>query len=96
MSNPPYVATDDPHLRRGDLRFEPKVALDGGACGLRVIERLIREAPVHLADGGWLCIEHGCTQDHEVHDLFAAAGFDAIECFPDLGSRPRATVGRMP
>ena len=96
VSNPPYVATDDPHLHRGDLRFEPKVALDGGECGLRVIERLIREAPAHLADGGWLCIEHGCTQDHEVHDLFVAAGFDAIECFPDLERRPRATVGRRP
>ena len=96
VSNPPYVAANDPHLQRGDLRFEPRVALDGGECGLRVIERLIREAPAHLPGGGWLCIEHGCTQDHEVHDLFVAAGFDAIECFPDLESRPRATVGRMP
>ena len=96
VSNPPYVATDDPHLHRGDLRFEPRVALDGGACGLRVIERLIREAPAHLADGGWLCIEHGCAQDREVRHLFAAAGFAAIECFPDLERRPRATVGRKP
>ena len=96
VSNPPYVATGDPHLHRGDLRFEPRVALDGGECGLRVIERLIREAPGHLADGGWLCIEHGCAQDREVRDLFVAAGFDAIECFPDLERRPRATVGRRP
>ena len=96
VSNPPYVAASDPHLHRGDLRFEPRVALDGGERGLRVIERLIREAPAHLADGGWLCIEHGCTQHHEVRDLFVAAGFDAIECFPDLGRRPRATVGRVP
>ena len=96
VSNPPYVATGDPHLHLGDLRFEPRVALDGGPCGLRVIEHLIREAPAHLADGGWLCIEHGCTQDHEVRDLFVAAGFDAIECVPDLERRPRATVGRKP
>lgn len=96
VSNPPYVATGDAHLQRGDLRFEPRLALDGGACGLRVIARLIREAPGHLVDGGWLCIEHGCTQHQAVRDLFHAAGFDAIECSPDLERRPRATVGRKP
>ena len=94
VSNPPYVATGDVHLHRGDLRFEPRLALDGGERGLRVIERLIRKAPVRLADGGWLCIEHGCKQRRAVRDLFVAAGFDAIECFPDLERRPRATVGR--
>lgn len=94
VSNPPYVATGDPHLRRGDLRFEPRLALDGGRCGLGVIERLIRQAPDHLADGGWLCIEHGCTQGQVVRDLFVAAGFDAVECFLDLEQRPRATVGQ--
>ena len=93
-SNPPYVATGDAHLRCGDLRFEPRLALDGGASGLGMIERLIREAPDHLADGGWLCVEHGCTQDRAVRGLFVAAGFDAIECLPDVEQRPRATVGR--
>jgi len=96
VSNPPYVATGDTHLQRGDLRFEPRLALDGGACGLGVIARLIREAPGHLADCGWLCIEHGCSQHQAVRSLFVAAGFDAIECFPDLEQRPRATVGRKP
>lgn len=96
VSNPPYVATGDPHLHRGDLRFEPRGALDGGESGLRMTERLIRQAPAHLADGGWLCIEHGCTQGGDVRDLFAASGFDAMECFPDLEMRPRATVGRRP
>ena len=94
VSNPPYVATGDAHLHRGDLRFEPRLALDGGDCGLRVIERLILDAPDHLAEGGWLCIEHGCTQHDAVRDLYVAAGFGAIECFPDLGQRPRATVGQ--
>ena len=32
-SNPPYIADDDPHLARGDLRFEPAMALSCGAGG---------------------------------------------------------------
>ena len=33
VSNPPYVACGDPHLTRGDLRFEPRMALTEGAGG---------------------------------------------------------------
>lgn len=93
-SNPPYVGSDDPHLRQGDLRFEPATALDGGSRGLDVMERLVIEAPAHLADGGWLCVEHGCEQARAVHGLFATSGFETIECHLDLARRPRVTVGR--
>ena len=93
-SNPPYIGSDDPHLRRGDLRFEPCSALDGGDRGLDVMARLVARAPAHLADGGWLCVEHGCEQGRAVRDLFAMSGFEAIECHLDLARRPRVTVGR--
>ena len=93
-SNPPYVGSDDPHLQRGDLRFEPSSALDGGDGGLDVMERLVARAPAHLADGGWLCVEHGCEQGRAVRDLFAMSGFEAIERHLDLARRPRVTVGR--
>lgn len=52
-SNPPYVASGDPHLERGDLRFEPRAALDGGTDGLDAIRTLTRTAPTHLRPGGW-------------------------------------------
>src|SRR5690606_2416005 len=40
VSNPPYVAAGDPHLREGDLRFEPAEALVAGADGLEAIRRI--------------------------------------------------------
>jgi len=48
LANPPYVASGDPHLDQGDLRFEPRSALDAGPSGLEQIGRIAREARHHL------------------------------------------------
>src|SRR5699024_3898634 len=61
-SNPPYVASGDAHLAQGDLRFEPSAALASGVDGLDAIRIIVRDAPAHLADGGWLLLEHGWDQ----------------------------------
>lgn len=95
VSNPPYVAADDPHLQRGDLRFEPHLALEGGPDGLRFLTRLVAEAPLHLHIGGWLAVEHGCAQDAAVRHLFRQHGFDRVSTHQDIEHRPRATVGRL-
>ena len=96
VGNPPYIDAADPHLSQGDLRFEPRRALVGGAGGgLGILARLIREAPGHLRPGGWLCLEHGAEQAAAVRDLFAAAGFADLQCHRDAGGRARASVGRL-
>jgi release factor glutamine methyltransferase len=81
VSNPPYVAEGDPHLFEGDLRFEPAIALVGGADGLCVLRPLIAGAPTHLRGGGWLLVEHGFDQADAVRRLMRAAG--CIEVFSD-------------
>ena len=97
VSNPPYVANDDDHLQRGDLRFEPPRALRGGANGgTDVIAALVREAPHHLESGGWLCVEHGYDQELAVRRLFLASGFADIRNHRDLADHPRVTTGRLP
>ena len=96
VSNPPYVAADDEHLQRGDLRFEPRQALVGGAnAGLDFLARLVGDAPAHLARGGWLCIEHGCEQGESVRDLLSANGFASIRTCNDLDNRPRVSAGQL-
>ena len=95
VSNPPYVDDDDARLNQGDLRFEPRGALLGGANGgIEFIARLVREAPDHLLPGGWLCIEHGHDQGGPVAGLFASRGFRDIQGRRDYGGRPRVTAGR--
>ncbi len=59
-SNPPYIAANDPHLPA--LRHEPVSALVAGTDGLDDIRQIVRHAPAHLAEGGWLLLEHGHDQ----------------------------------
>lgn len=94
VANPPYVAAADPHLAA--LSFEPGNALVSGPEGLDDLSRIIAAAPDYLAAGGWLLVEHGYDQEAAVAGLFAAAGFEAIECRQDLGGQPRVTLGRQP
>ena len=97
VSNPPYVANDDDHLQRGDLRFEPSRALCGGTNhGIDFIAALVREAPDHLESGGWLCVEHGCDQERMVRELFLDSGFANLRHYRDIADRPRATTGQLP
>ena len=94
VSNPPYIAEDDPHLGEGDLRYEPRMALASGADGLDAIRAIVRDAPAHLAAGGWLLIEHGWGQGGAVRLLFVEAGFGGIATHRDLEARERVTCGR--
>lgn len=91
VSNPPYIASADPHLR--DLGFEPQSALVAGNDGLDDIRVIVRDAPAHLQAGGWLLIEHGYDQGEAVRALFMTAGFAGVETRQDLGGNDRVTRG---
>ncbi len=93
-SNPPYIAEDDPHLQRGDLRYEPAKALSSGCDGLDAIGILINEAPTHLREGGWLLLEHGWNQAESVRALMSQRGFVAVQTACDIEGRDRVTLGQ--
>ena len=92
LSNPPYIAGDDPHLPA--LRHEPMLALTPGGDGLGALRQIIAGAPGHLAPGGWLLLEHGWDQAAAVAALLQAAGFEAIGSRCDIEGRARCTGGR--
>ena len=96
VSNPPYIAAQDPHLAQGDVRFEPSSALVAGADGLDDIRLIVSQAPVHLNAGGWLLLEHGYDQAAAVRELLAREGFEAVESRRDLGGHERISLGRRP
>jgi len=92
VSNPPYVAQGDPHLARGDLRFEPRAALDGGSDGLVAIRTIVAQAPAHLVPGGWLLLEHGFDQGPTVRGLLADAGLGRGATWRDLTGHERVSA----
>ncbi len=96
ISNPPYIATHDPHLVAGDVRFEPASALVAGHDGLDDLRLIVAEAPAHLAAGGWLLLEHGYDQAAAVRNLLLNQDFEGVHSRIDLGGHERISLGRRP
>jgi len=92
VSNPPYVAADDPHLPA--LRHEPLAALAAGPEGLDDIRRIVAQAPAFLRPGGWLLLEHGHEQGQAVCALLAEAGLYGVGSRPDLAGIQRCSGGQ--
>ncbi|MEM5426140.1 peptide chain release factor N(5)-glutamine methyltransferase [Paraburkholderia ferrariae] len=96
VSNPPYIASGDPHLERGDLRFEPRGALTDEADGLTALRAIVAGAPARLAPGGVLWMEHGYDQAAAVRALLEDAGFKDVRSERDLAGIERISGGRLP
>ena len=93
VSNPPYIAEQDPHLTQGDVRFEPRSALVAGADGLSAIRVIAVDASRHLRRGGFLLLEHGFDQAPAVRAVLAGQGYEAVATCPDLQGLPRVSFG---
>lgn len=94
ISNLPYIAAGDRHLSQGDVRFEPERALVSGNDGLDAIRRLAGSAKNHLAQRGWLWLEHGYDQAEQVRRLLRQHGFADIDTRSDLAGHPRHSGAR--
>ena len=99
IANPPYIPAENLPALQAEIRdHEPRVAIDGGAGGMTIAERLVRSAPGHLKPGGWLLMEVGYGQAPLMVDT-------AKEVFPpgsdidmalDLAGIPRVVRVRLP
>ncbi|HSW20580.1 MAG TPA: peptide chain release factor N(5)-glutamine methyltransferase, partial [Ramlibacter sp.] len=94
VSNPPYVAQDDPHLQA--LKHEPLSALASGADGLDDLRAIVSQAPAKLAAGGWLLLEHGWDQAAAVRELLTQTGFHDVASRKDLAGHDRCSGGLWP
>ncbi|MGQ0833425.1 MAG: peptide chain release factor N(5)-glutamine methyltransferase [Gammaproteobacteria bacterium] len=94
LSNPPYVAADDPVLEKSALRFEPRAALTPGPDALECLRAIVHSAPDYLLAGGWLLLEHGAGQAADVSGLLVARGFGHVRSHTDLAGHERMTEGR--
>jgi len=96
ISNPPYITTAEIEtLAAGVKDYEPRLALDGGADGFAVIDRLLAEADVWLKPGGYILLEIGYGQELAARERFAAlAGYELAETLRDGGGLPRVIRAR--
>ena len=96
VSNPPYIAAEDPYLGQGDLPAEPIIALTPGLTGLEAIEEIISGASNYLKSGGFLVFEHGYDQADIVTHLLQDSGFINIKNHIDFNDQPRVSLGQKP
>lgn len=94
VSNPPYIADDDEHLSRGDVRFEPRSALVAEQAGLADLNHIAAEGYQHLAEQGWLLMEHGWQQAQTVITLLREFGYKNVNIWRDYGNVERITGGQ--
>jgi release factor glutamine methyltransferase len=95
VANPPYLSSPELATLMPEVRWEPRLALDGGADGLRVLREIVASSPDRLRPGGALLLEIGADQAEAVGALMAASGrFEAAGLRRDLAGRPRVVVAR--
>jgi release factor glutamine methyltransferase len=90
VSNPPYlhdaeIAALEPEVHR----FEPRTALNGGASGLDILQRITIDAPAHLETGGELIMEMGEGHAGDVVGLLNRAGLKVVDVINDFAGQMR-------
>jgi len=94
-SNPPYIRDGEiDRLQPEVSRYEPRVALAGGADGMSFYRRIVNESRDYLVPGGAVMVEIGEGQSAPVMTMFRAAGFANTTVLNDLGGMLRVVIAR--
>jgi release factor glutamine methyltransferase len=94
VSNPPYIAPNDPHLK--NLLHEPLNALIAQDEGMSDLRTIVQEARNHLNPGAWLILEHGYDQSAAVRNLMLEWGYFNVQSRSDLAGIERCTGAQWP
>jgi len=92
-ANLPYIPTWEWYRLPREVRYEPRLALDGGPDGLDYYRRLVRQVPGVLRRGGRLLCELGPGQEETFLALVPEPEWQA-RVQPDLAGRPRLLAAR--
>ena len=93
VSNPPYIKKNNlKYLESDVLKFEPKIALDGGLDGLSVIRKVIKKSSELLKKNGKFILEIGFDQKSKVIKLLKNKGFYINSTIKDFAKNDRCIV----
>ena len=96
LCNPPYVEFPRSALPSGEIRFEPRLALDGGHNGTDCIRIIISGALRHINQGGFMMIEHARDQGDYVRQVFRMNHYRDIVTRRDHAGLERYTCALRP
>jgi release factor glutamine methyltransferase len=97
VSNPPYVKDEHKALvQRAVVKYEPHVALFGGADGLEGLRAVLDGAGSRLAPSGLVIFEFGDGQEDDVRDLLLRyPRYRLLDIKEDLQGIPRTAVVQL-
>jgi len=73
--NPPYISSHKVDTMPDEIiKYEPRLAFDGGPFGIKILNRFIQDAPRFLRKGGWIAFEVGLGQGQPIFRRLAGDG----------------------
>ncbi|WP_261815567.1 50S ribosomal protein L3 N(5)-glutamine methyltransferase [Vibrio gallicus] len=78
VTNPPYVDEEDMNSLPEEFKHEPELGLAAGSDGLKLMRRIVANAPRYLTDNGILICEVGNSMVH-VMDQYPQVPFTWLE-----------------
>jgi release factor glutamine methyltransferase len=96
VCNPPYISTARVDAMPEEIsRFEPRLAFNGGAFGLDILNRLVKDAPRFLKPASWLCFEVGRGQGpYLARFLEKMPEYSCVQSSADTNGDVRALAAR--
>ena len=93
VSNPPYIKKNKlKYLDKDVVKFEPKLALDGGLDGLSAIRKVVKKSSELIKKNGKFILEIGFDQKNKVVSLLNKEGFYINSINKDLANNDRCIV----
>lgn len=96
ICNPPYILSSKVHKMDTEIASnEPVLAFDGGMLGIKIIQKLISEAPKFLKNEGWLIFEVGAGQGNFIAQLCERSkSYQSIESVSDDSGTVRVILAQ--
>jgi len=95
VSNPPYIAPNDPHLTQS-IRYEPQQALIADSItsgnGMKDIQTIISQSQNYLKENSYLMIEHGYQQGSATQLLFKTHCYSNNQIIKDISGNDRLSI----
>ena len=94
VSNPPYIERKEMNNLMQEVKFEPKVALDGGHDGLRSYKKIFSQLKIILSKKGSIFFEIDPNKAGKIKKILETEGFKQITFLKDLLNKKRAVFAK--